>query len=622
MAPRMQKVYHSTKEPNRCTLRSTKWVETAPPRTYDAVASRINRKKEFLRCMGLQMKTFRCKYSTFDGNHTNGRFNTPDGVKLRDCSVVILGAPCKTCGKCFKCVTDVNSHMVKRHGLYHEARIIASNETLCSDEDNDCIILLDPCELPIVAGSKDPVKLQRKLRVTLKIGHEVVSKLFVKRKYLKTNRVDTATQTDHLAPTEFVAEENVDESGVSHIDQPVFDNSFYKCCSQTMRVVTDKNRYLAGNIVASTETECGESAAQMGTTILDRLTKSCAITSDESSAIRDIPSKVVTFEPDVTCIYKQRKPSSRDAISDTNRDSNQRHTTDSIVFEDTSDDSAHESYLNPILMSCNVDGIRRSTIAQSCQMDMNGNERHTDVATAMKQMDIVKMIKVIMPPIIVPIIAPQSITSTVNLRSSRQQHPRHANERNSSDDEVQEVLRIVRGRDSAEQINHESPNRLEQELLVHNAVTDMIRRQDWVVEKDEQLTKKRKRVAKTDVKSITHDAPTKKRSRDQPNSKNNIVTNATGDGYHSNSKKPFANAEKSRDDVLCISDSVKENMINCNKINNLSSEMLKHYGITYCNEGHEINNNTETMQESVSLYAGDDRSDKPTVIDLVNDNDE
>ncbi|XP_076181613.1 uncharacterized protein LOC143153873 [Ptiloglossa arizonensis] len=661
MAPRVQRVYHSTEEPNRYTLRTTKCGVDNILQLHNVNTSKISGKEDFFLCMGLQMKRFQCEYNTLHGNHTTKTLNIPNGVKLRDCSVVILGASCKACGKCFKCETDVNLHSERKHRAY--LKTITKSKTQClKDKDSECKIFSDPCELPTIIANKSPISnLQRKLRLTLRIGEEVVGRLSLKRKYLKRNRIDMATQTEEydevtteFTSTEFIAEKNVDEGAVPHIDLSVFDNSSCKCCSSPMHVVTSTNRYLAGNIVASKETQCGESTAQKGTSILDRLTKSCAITSEEGSTIRDVLPNIVPFNSNGTCISQQNNPTEQKDTKNVCCHKNNipsalsaRHTNNSTICNNTCDSSSIvESFLNPILNSNKIRNSAKITNVQSCQTDFNGNEREKDTPSKKQSQlsEIVRTVKVIMPPIIVPIIVPNHIISPVNLTKQRLSVPSDQQtlksviiDEQNSDDEVQEVLRIVRGHDATEEINQESPNRFEQEMLVRDAVRDMIgmEQEGWYLpeKEDVDLAKKRKRVvAKCDTKSgIANDEPAKKRNRVavQPNSENNIVRNTTEERYSSNTKEPLTKVQKpNQSNKLCVAENAKKNVMSCNERVNIPSEMLGCYGISYYNEVFEINNNKETVEEPVSRFlvscsgGTENRSNRPTVIDLVNDTDE
>ncbi|XP_076622596.1 uncharacterized protein LOC143342514 [Colletes latitarsis] len=661
MAPHMQRVYHSTEEPNRCTLRTTKYGEDYFPRLHNVDISNITRKKDFLLCMGLQMKRSQCEYSTLDGNHAIERVNISDGVKLRDCSVVILGASCKICGKCFKCETDVNLHLIQRHRLYFETNAITANEIQCFNvEDEEHKIFSDPCELPTIAASKSPViKLQDTTVLVLRIGKEEVCRLPLKRKYLRRINIDIGTQTEQhkeltseFSNNEFT-EKNVDEGVVPHIDFPVFDNSSCKCCTSSMHVVNSTNRYVTGNNAASKETQCEESTAQKRTSILNRLTKSCAITAMEGSAICDVLPHTLPSNSDIMCVYEQcnraeQKDTKNMYCYKNSKPStfSTRHTNSSTVFNDTCDSSVvAKSFRNPTFNSNKMDNDIKLLAARCCQRNINGNKKQKNAPPEKQSqlLEISKTVKVIMPPIIFPIIMPKNDISLINLtkyrraESLQQLNKSVIVDEQNSDDEVQEVLRIVRGRDSNEEINHESPNRVEQEMLVRDAMKDIMRMEEegcQLVEKEDvNPTKKRKRVvAKSDTKNdIAKDEAASKRHRAavQPNFENNIVTNTTEERYLPTTMEPFTNMHKSNhNDKLCILDNAKENVIAYNKNINIPTEVLECYGIGHYSETSETKNNRESIQEPVGhflvpcSYRMKNRSNRPTVIDLVNDTDE
>ena len=122
-------------------------------------------------------------------NATKNRFS--DNIDLpkitantRKCSVAIKGEQCKICGRCFKCITDVETHIKKNHIM------------------------------------KKPRK-----QVVLKIGDEVISKVSIRSKYLKRldkvkNKYRNVTVSDdftRVSNDELESRRNIEDEDVKEI---------------------------------------------------------------------------------------------------------------------------------------------------------------------------------------------------------------------------------------------------------------------------------------------------------------------------------------------------------------------------------------------------------------------
>nr|XP_031843427.1 uncharacterized protein LOC116431732 [Nomia melanderi] len=593
MAPLMQTGYHSAEEPSRYSLRVLKRSEKSVSQADHVDASKINRKEDFLRCLGLQMKTFQCVYIASDGVHDIKARNNTNGLKLRNCSVVILGVTCQICGKCFKCKTDVNVHMALKHGKCSEkkeTRFIQGNSEVCQK-------FSEVSQFQSVT-KKNP---RTRLRLILRIGDEVVTDISLKRKHLKSKKsINTATQTEPDNVTKLITENSVGES----IDHSVFDNSPCQCCTATIRT-TSTNQYVAANIVASEE-----SAGRNDSCCMERLTsiseKDNDTTLNSDSFTSDLTN---TKGSNLVPQYDREAMCSR---QENNCNESCKRKSDS--FKSVTD--VTKTFVDTVTVTF-----------QSPSTDINGNEKVRDRNEKLSNSsDVINTVKLIMP-VILPIIMPSQVSPKSPedrpLASSQARLPKTGfiDEQNS-DDEVQEVLRIVRGHDNiAREINHESPNRLEQEILARDAIRNMLRleQQGWhLLEKSgNELTKKRKRTGgKFDTKNVVGDETGKKKTK-IVGSENNVVKTMN---ERSSSKESFAKAQKPGHDKMSIAENAKENVLMCNGSINIPTEtLLHHYGINYYSDVCEINNNTETtVQEPVSGLL----ANRPTVIDLVNDTEE
>ncbi|XP_076276831.1 uncharacterized protein LOC143207340 [Lasioglossum baleicum] len=585
MAPRIQTDYHSAQETNACSLRILKRSRKNVSQLNHVSASNVNGKEDFFRSLGLQMRRFQCPYPTLHGVQQDIKERTrSDGLKLRDCSVVILGATCNICGKCFKCETDLNVHVTLRHYKHTETVSTASEY-----EEDDSEVCRRVCEYYKCRPDKNSAtKLQSNLRLIFRIGDEIVVDTSVERKHLKSNKtISIATQTESANPTELILKNNSRKGDVPGIDHTVFDNSPCKCCTATTRVANGTNRYVAGNFVEKYPTECEEITRRSETCRNDRLTSTCETGIFSSNSI---PLK-----------------SDSESLKSTSKPTKQVIDSVTVTFQSHSEESSGSEKLRG---SYTEKLLQRSGGVNTVQLMM---------------------------PVILPIIVPHQTSS----RTVANQHPSSSIQeqysRSSSidepisDDEVQEVLRIVRGHDNiAKEINHESPNRSEQEMLARNVIKDMLRieQQSWHLLEREDVApaeKRRRTSMKFNTRNGVVDEITKKKK--YVGSENSNVKTVTKE--RNVSKESFAKLQKLSHDKLSISENAKENVLTCNGNISIPSETLLQYTANYYANVCEINNNTETaVQEPVSCLfishsAGiENISNRPTVIDLDNDPDE
>ncbi|XP_076748832.1 uncharacterized protein LOC143422226 [Xylocopa sonorina] len=698
MAPHVQRDYHNTGDPSRYSLRTLKHGENNFPCPRDVDVSKINGKEDFFRCLGLQMRRFTYEYRMPNGGYRIKKINIPNGVTLRDCNVVILGSMCELCDKCFKCETDLNVHYVLKHQTDRKTNSTTVEDKQCAGNKIDrWKTIPKPLDRTKVTSSKNvATKLHKKLRLTLRIGNEIVAKTSVKRKHLKGTGVDTCTQTEVCRGIELIIGKDEREDMVSCIDPPVFGKSPYQCCNSSVHVVNSPNQYVVSNIAASKQTLFEESIAQEGNHVSNRPKESRTTAINENyCAIHHVSSNAIPLQSDSTVANKECNLREQNDIRINNLNKfSPTHIQNALMFNETCCNSQCTETLKLPILDCNNkgDGINSSARdaddllernVQFCSKDSDKNEKEKDINENEIQAEckrninetvncasenlISSMVQVIVP-VILPIIVPnKDVTSSplkLTIQSAPLQEEQHKKQKKhqqeqeqqlqeeeeqqtvksstcnaeiSPDSEIQEVLRIVRRGSTSAEINHESPTRVEQELLIRDAIRDMkkIEGQDWYLQDKEETIeclKKRKRNTKGSSKSNdTYDDFVKKKKRImvEPNSEYNVARNVTGEKSFPNTEEHVTKLQSYSGRVtMCTSDNVKENLMMCGKTIDIPAEVLQHYGINYYNEVFEINNNDENIQEPVSRFlvpcsiGMENRSNRPTVIDLVNDTDE
>lgn len=606
---------------------------------------------------------------------------------LRDCRVVILGSTCKLCGRGFKCQTDLTVHLALKHRKYGEPHTVTVEEAQCTETEGElCKIIRSPLgHATSVTGKHFGTKLHKKLRITLRIGEEVVAETFVKKKHLKISRIDMCTQTEPPNETELVMGKGVHESVLSRIDPPVFGNSPYQCYNSIIHKVISPNRYLASDIISNKQAIVEKDSAQVEPHVLNRFNESCVMFISEKYVTPHVPS--TTLLP---------------GLNSTHISENWFEEIDTVTPDKNSCDSRFSEKFNPIV-SCTENDTKSLTkdtnrsLEQIVQPNLKDNKepvQETNINPNGLQNDISMSEKInlsrtvantvqLVPLIISPIIVPNKNEHPTSIelpiqrtplpqeqveqhqqrlhQTQQNQRPQHQEQRNherpeqsrqeqgeqqigntstinvqDKDNEIQEVLRIVRGRSISTEINHESPNRLEQRILVQDAITDMRRMEEegWhlLEMKNVGPVNRRKRSAKCDVKTAGDSedcVQKKKRMMVKPKLENNVVRGPIGEKCISDKREHVLKMQNYNNAMtVCSKDSLKENLMIGNTKMGIPSEMLCLYGINYDNEVFEINNNADSLQDPICCFPApcsariENRSNRPFVIDLVNDTDE
>ncbi|XP_060813888.1 bromodomain-containing protein DDB_G0280777-like [Bombus pascuorum] len=763
MAPHIQRDYNAIGDPGRYSLRTLKHGEKNCFQPYTFDVSKINSKEDFFRCIGLQMKRFQYKYRMSNSDRKIKKINIPSGVTLRDCSVIILGNTCKLCGKCFKCKIELDKHNLLEHQTHEKFGNTTAKETQCTEKEIEiCKNFPKSLNPSVIEASKNfATKENKKLRLTLKIGEEIIAKISVNRKHLRKDNVDMWTQTESNRDTELIADMNMYESVTSRIDPLMFGNSPCQCFNPSVHTVQCTNRYLASNIVASTQALREKIITQEETNSSHRLKESRDISANKKygTTFRVTPNS--SLELNLSFVTEKCNLREQDHVENGNLEElSSTRSDDASIFNEmcnksqyaiTSKSISGYNKKNDSVTSLSKNTNTRSKNTMQINLEnIDGNEETTNINTNPVQKDFIinnaenyilrklqddSNVIQTMLPVIVPIIVQntsvpgtpiklmiqsasteqkeqqlrqkqqqqlqpdqqlqlqqkqrlqaehqeqpqqgqqqQEITETsslstednsndgiqqLKLQEEQQLQPDQQSQlqqeqqlqvkdqeqlqqgqkqqqivktpthivKDNSDDDVQEVLRIVRGRSTAD-VNHESPTRFEREMLLHVAIRDMKRMEGEGWHLLEKVIDSTGRKSKCSTKcSETNDQCIKKMKK--ITELDSDYRNSTKEKYISHMKEHVAKVQNYNNiATMCGPDNVKENLMTCNENINISSKTIRQYNVNRRKGKFEINNNTQSVGESVSHFlmpcSGDieSRNKGPIVIDLVNGTDE
>ncbi|KAK2577985.1 hypothetical protein KPH14_008417 [Odynerus spinipes] len=182
MAQRSRRHLHAGRVSMKCSRRSKRGGSRIEE-VKCCDTSMVESKESFMKIIGLEMKKQeeeeKEKETTKeDDTIIQKNTNPKTTLRLRDCSVVIIGETCKICALPFKSISDVIFHTEMRHGdgftvcgKYFEAKMDGSKEkrnmTVRRRRESN--------------GNNNG----NQLRVTLKIGDEIISEISMNRKHLK-----------------------------------------------------------------------------------------------------------------------------------------------------------------------------------------------------------------------------------------------------------------------------------------------------------------------------------------------------------------------------------------------------------------------------------------------------
>ena len=636
MAPHIPRDYHFIGDPWKYSLRAIKTSENYLPavsRLQHVNTSEIRGKEDFLYCMGLQKRRSKHQYTAFNGNCSSKTVNIPAGVMLRDCRVVILGASCNICGRYFKCKTDLDVHIKFRHTI-STVKNITTTSTQCT-EYNEIIKIFPDSFKPSTITAKESVelKIRKKLQLTIRIGEEVVVKIPLKRKHLRMKVIDATTQTESHNIAELKANKDGYENSVSHIDPLLFCNNPCQCCDPTLRVANSTNQYPVSNIVTCKDSVERENMALNRNAVLNHLTVEPYLTPSLNFEEKDDDVKLLTNDINSLSenINKNKEQTDIDAV-EVLIDMSPEKQSQNIINSIHEDAVVPELHLRPPQHQSTP--LQQPTSRQQLAPLSQPPVLPDQLSTRLQQSASLQQSSI-----------PQQLVSKESSRDLRRSEPTQQSLSPSStlspqptplqqsstpsrgtttpfdqtpDNEIQEVLRIVRGYDSSEDINHESPNRFEQELLLRDVIEEMKKQELRLLE--EKNARKRKQPTKTN--GVNNESSKKK--------KKTSVKSSEKSRKQSEKKKCISNttdhvAKTQNQNGASVGDILKENLINGNGNINGTNEMLHKYGIYMHNDEIEINNNTENIQELDRHFVApcttgmENRGNKPIVIDLVND---
>lgn len=423
----------------------------------------------------------------FNDTHLNKRsFRVPAGVTLRECSVVIIGSTCKICGTDFKCESDVSRHSLWRHNgtvrsliddLHCEIHLESINQKcdICNLQFQTASDLKIHKRLIHKHGTKSKYRKRpgkETIRVKFKLNGMTTMDVNLNRKYLKKNVfkyfIDAGTQTP-----ESLEIENHQDNCAADIDlflsDHVVDNSYI----QHIRPHKAANRYIVGEFTSTKGDAIARSTAVVGRSLLEI----------SNTSHRDvIPRSNGSCEEYENC----RNLTSQENTADTwirsflhNLDIYNKENSQGRLNEPEKKNVYCQAEIlsndNKISLSYQRDKIDKTSLMSK---QLSANEirsydliKRPNETTADKENTKLTNSFVDSEEIIIDIENNSKIdeTATKLLASSTRNSSKRKNESIKSnsnvDDDIQEVLRITR-KNVQSDINHESPNRSERELLV------------------------------------------------------------------------------------------------------------------------------------------------------------
>ncbi|XP_072751599.1 uncharacterized protein [Anoplolepis gracilipes] len=426
------------------------------------------------------------KMRAFNDMQLNKRsFRVPAGVTLRECSVVIIGSTCKICGRDFKCESDVSLHSRWRHNgniesliddLHYEIYLesIGQKCDICDMQFQTASDLRIHKRLIHKHGTRSKYRKRpgkETIRVKFKLNGITTMDVNLNRKYLKMENIlkyfiDTGTQT----PDSFENENHQDDCAADidlFLSDHVVDNSYI----QHIQPYKAANRYIVDKL--STKDDA-RSTAVVGRRLLEI----------SNTPHRDvIPSNGSCEEYE-----NHRNLTSQDNIAGTwiksffnnldiyNKENSQRKLNES---EKKNIYCQAEFVLNDnkISLTYQRDKFDKTTSLTSKQLSAS-EIRYDPIKRPNKTTGEKESAKLINSSIdseeiiIIDIENNNKIGETATKHSLASLTRNSFNRKNESikdnsnvDDDIQEVLRITR-RNVQSDINHESPNRTEREILV------------------------------------------------------------------------------------------------------------------------------------------------------------
>ncbi|KYM86430.1 hypothetical protein ALC53_04130 [Atta colombica] len=417
-------------------------------------------------------------------------FRVPATITLRECSVVIIGSTCRICGRDFKCESDVALHTRWRHNgaIRSLMGILDHSEMNLEDISQRC----DVCDMTfgIVSDLRFHKRLIHKhviknrgkrrkemVRIKFKLNGVTTTDVNLDRRYIENSLgclVNVCETSDSLKNERRQDDcaRNIDLSLPNH----VVDKSHMQ---YSIRPHEAANRYIVGKFastkddtIASCTAEVGKSLVEISNTphkdaipvsdntcqgnkdhcYLDSQTATDVLIETFSNSVPDKENSRRINELERRNMYCQ----SEILLGDDHDDTEvllacQSKAFDESMFKQNSRSSECPRYsvrwFDEVVGTKETTGLANSVVdSMEITSDSNNNGKSYDLNTD----------------------ATMRLFPSLSLPGKKTE-PSKAN--SNVDDDVQEVLRIIRGNTQSD-INHESPNRIEREMLVQNVVSD------------------------------------------------------------------------------------------------------------------------------------------------------
>ncbi|CAL1683735.1 unnamed protein product [Lasius platythorax] len=432
----------------------------------------------------------------FNDTQLNKRsFRVSAGVTLRECSVVIIGSTCKICGRDFKCESDVSLHSRWRHNgsigslndlcheIYLEKFIIGQKCDICDVQFQTASDLKIHKRLIHKHGTRSKYRKRpgkETIRVKFKLYGTTTMDVNLNRKYLKMENnfryfVNAGTQT----PDSLEIEKHQDNRAADidlFLSDHVVDNSHM----QYIRPHKAANRYIVGKFTSTKGDTIAHSTSVVGRSLIE---------------ISNTPHRDVIPVSNGSCKENRRNLTSQENTASTwirsfvnNLDIHDKENSEGKLNERKRENVYCQTEFllndNKGTLIYQRDKFDQTTLLTSKQISANeicdpikqpnegnkGNKGSAGLTNSLADSE----------EIIIDNENNNKVDETMTKHSLAPLTRNSFNRKNelikgnsNIDDDVQEVLRITR-RNLQSDINHESPNRTEREILVQNTVNETL----------------------------------------------------------------------------------------------------------------------------------------------------
>lgn len=399
------------------------------------------------------------------------RFRIPAGVTLRECSVVIVGSTCKICGRDFKCKSDVIVHKRWRHNATIGPLIESLNNENFLDIGQNCDIcgmyfvnisnLIIHKRLIHKHGRRKNLR-KRTVHVIFKLQGVTIMDVNLDRKYLEMQEnlkyvVDANTQT----PNWF--EKHSDDCATNidlFLQEPIVDESHIEYGMRPQKA----NRYIEEKFTSTKDDTIACSTNMMGRSLAKSL-----LNISHKNTIPYSDDSYKKYENLHASTSKEHTNVLLGNLTVHDKENSQR--IDNADSKEQEKKKGHCEILDDSkeFAICQSNKSNQVVSSISTQKSWSNKNRYDPIRQPNKVVGYKKSTGLISS-------AETVIDNENNFDSATKKHTllARANGKNESlkvdsdiDDDIQEVLRITRG-NVQNDINHESPNRMEREMLVQN----------------------------------------------------------------------------------------------------------------------------------------------------------